>query len=673
MNPLYKLIEERKEFMKEDFILFLKTSLSNKNYYMLVPRSRDRSKIPTENGTLTAVGYHITVYEEVRKEVHDSTFHITISLIDENKQSYVARIYYNKYGTYLFNTIKDKEGHFVDIGNIDKLLEFADSSIGPFVEKILNLKDEFDQQYHILKQNLEQLSSELVNIDSGLLRPTLLEYKQELQAMISHIQSNTLLNQKYLSVLRFYSDSLKNTEQRLSEIKVKKIDAVPVVGDGTQSEDRAAVESPQPESVLKISKALSSTTKSARKKGAIAGIDREQITVLNQKIAAVLLLKEIDPINKVLQEYELQKQKLTLLNKTNGKNTRKSSGAKNEDDILDTTIRCNRLSEDINKLVVEVFNDEVAYKAIDTQSMKLLLQQCTLKTERLVELTVSNNCLLALKLLMQIRKDIKLEAKVHNGKPSLLEIAYNNDHLDMFKFLLEHKVSPNIVCANEQPILFTACADGRAKEMEALLEAKANPLAVDPKGFAPLGALLMRTDQKPIHTPMAKVLLTYAPHAMEQMQGRKGNECTALAYACQQDMWEAVELLLRFGADPNKPRSDGHTSFGVCVYKDNFELFKYVVENSTVPIREGLSNALDMAVVCEKKHFIDYIMDYSKEHQLNLLMPEADEAMRRFDKFKQPSPVVAPMGNNISSFFFHNLLNADSDEEDLSFVVVMSK
>ncbi len=668
MNPLYKLIEDMKEFMKEDFILFPRTSLSNKNYYMLVPRSRDTNKITTEHGNLTAVGFHVTVYEEVMKEVHGSTFHITISLIDENKQSYVARIYYNKYGTYLFNTIKDKDGSFVNLDNIDKLLVFSADSIELFVDKILHLKNGFDEQYQALQEELGQLSSELAHVGSGLLRTKLLEYKQGLQAIINHIQSNALFNQDYLGELRFYNHSLRETVQRLSEIKVTKTDAVPVVEDVTSSEERVKFEPSRPKNL----KGSSRSTQPVVKKEATIAKDSEQIVGLNKKIAAVSLLKEITLVDKVLQEYELQKQKLTLLNKTNGKKANKSSRSRNEDDFLDTTIRCNQLLEEINKLVVNSLNDEVAYKAMDTQSMKLLLQQCNLKTEHLVELAVSNNHLLGLKLLMQIRKDIQLETKAHKSRPSLLEVAYDKGHSDMFQFLLQHKVSPNTVCLNKEPILFRACADGRAKEMEALLEAKANPLALDPKGFAPLGGMLMRTDRKSIHTPMTKVFLTYAPHAMDQTQGRQCNECTPLAYACQENMWDAVELLLRFGADPNKPRYDGHTPFGICVYKDNFELFKYVMENSTVPIRDGLSNALDMAVVCNKQYFIDYILNYSDKHQLDLSMPDADEAMQRFEKCKQFS-LVKPTGNNISSFFFHNLLNADSDEEDLSFVVVMGK
>ena len=135
-SPLYKLIEEYKEFFKEEFILFPRTSLSGVNYYMLVPRSREKSKIQTEDGVLTAVVFQITVYEKMRKEVQNSTFHITINLIDENKNGYVARIYYSELGQYLFTTIKDKENTSIDINGPENLLKFGTNNIAPFVVKI---------------------------------------------------------------------------------------------------------------------------------------------------------------------------------------------------------------------------------------------------------------------------------------------------------------------------------------------------------------------------------------------------------------------------------------------------------------------------------------------------------------------------------------------------------
>lgn len=670
-NPLYKLIDDENKFIKEEFILFERKSLSNTNYYMLTPRNRDRSKISTENGDLTAVDYHITVYEEVKKEVQYSTFHITISLIDKNKKSYVARIYYTEFGTSLFYTIKDEENIPVDISAKNSLLKFAASNIERFVNMLLSLEQDYDNQYRALANELIQKNKELENIDLCLLGAKLLQYKRGLQTIISHIESGTMFNQEHLAALEIYGHLLSETEDKISLIQANTTQSEPIM---TQSESEPiGVKSPHPQPVPKILKSSSSTTKSVTKKEPSHAIDNIKIDELNKKIATIPRLKNIGPLDKIFQEYELQNQKLNLLNKTNETKDKKSNQAQSETDLIDTTIRCNQLLDEINKIVLNVLKDEAAYKKIEKQSIRALLQQCHLETENLVELAVNNNRPLVLSLLMQIRNGINLEMKTKDEKQHLLERAYNKGHLEMFQFLLAHKVSPNTVCANKQSILFRACSDGRAKEMEALLEAKANPLAVDDyTGFAPLAGLVMRSNQEQINIPMANVFLTYAPHTIEQLQGRKGVESTPLAYACQQGMWNVVELLLRFGANPNNARYDGATPFGICVYKDNFELFKYVVENSTIPIREGISNALDMAVVCGKQQFVEYIIEYSNEHQLDLSVPKIEEAKKRFEKHKL-SPAVVSFGNNITSLFFRSLLSDDSEENDLPLVSAIKK
>lgn len=668
MNPLYQLIEEWKKFMKEEFMLFTRTSLSNNNYYMLVPRNRERSTITTEKGVLTAVGYHVTVYEELRKEVLDSTFHITISLIDENKNCYVARIYYNEYGTYLFDTIKDKEGNYVSFSDKGSLFKFAINSITPFVQRIQCLKQTYEKHYQSLHDELGQLNSDLVDADASSLRTKLLAYQQGLQNIIRHIRSNALFNKEYLGALKFYNQSLHDTENRLRLIPMMKIQEVHVVEDVADSQERA--QSSQSRSTPKVLKVSSSATKPARKKVAVETTNEAKIVELKKRITALSCLKHIDPIDKVLQEYELQQQILGLLNKFNGRRAKTSSRSSNVDALLDTSIRCNQLLDEINRIVLDVFNDKDRAQVIDQQAMLVLLQQCTLKTDVLVELAVKNNCLSALKLLMQVRKDVQLGMKTKVDKRCPLEIAYHHGYLDMFQFLLDHKVSANIVCTNKQPILFHACMSGRAQEMEALLEAGADPLVVDSTGFSPLGALLMRSDKERINIPMAKVFLTYAPHAIEQLQGRKGTENIPLAYACQENCWDAVELLLEFGADPNNTRFDGLTPFAVCVYKKNFELFKFMVENSTIPIREGLSNALDVAVMSENELFIEYIINYSEKHQLNLSRPDMDEATKHCEKLRQFSAKLSS-GRNLASFFYNRLISDDRNDDDATLMMMV--
>ncbi|WP_045094819.1 ankyrin repeat domain-containing protein [Legionella fallonii] len=684
-NSLYWLIDKCYDFMKSEFILFPRTSLSNENYYMLVPRNRDRSKISTEMGELTAIGYHITVYDQIRKDVKNSTFHITISLIDENKNSYVARIYYKDFGKYLFSTIKDREHNLVDIGPQDNLLKFGDDNIALFVTMILDLKKDYDERYQLLADGAIQLNGALSNITNPpLLRKKLLDYKKGLQDIISHIESGTLFNQEHSGELAIYKGFLSDTEHELREMEAKtshrkevqKAEKNSKVVTIKQTELSQVTKTSQPglsvladsEAIMAQSETVKETTRPGPSSQKSEGSKQKtklvstgvKINELNKELVAILGSKDIGVLEQVSREYELQNKKLALLENDSGTKSNKKS----EGQLLDTVIRCNQLRKKINGMVLNAFNDETAYKKLDRQSMRSLLQQCDLKTEVLVKLAVESNRVQALQLLMQLRKDINLGIKTKEEKQYLLEIAYKKGHFEMFKFLLDHKVSPNILCTNKKPILFSACMDGRAKEMEALLEAKANPLALEPTGFAPLGALLMRTQKQLINIPMANVFLAYAPQAMDQLQGMKGGESTALAYACQENMADVAELLLRFGADPNKVRHDGHTPLGVCAYKDNFELFKYVVENSTVPIGEALSNALDFAVLFDKQHFIEYIMGYSEKHQLNLSVPMVDEATKRVEKQKHSYATVISTGTNITSFFFRSLYSDDSDDSD---------
>ncbi|CAM4478513.1 MAG: hypothetical protein LEGION0403_FIIPPAGN_02834 [Legionella sp.] len=324
------------------------------------------------------------------------------------------------------------------------------------------------------------------------------------------------------------------------------------------------------------------------------------------------------------------------------------------------------LLEEINSMVSDSFSDDKKYK----KSMEALLQQCSLETNVLIELAVKNNRLLILKSLMRLRKDINFEFKNLDKNQYLLEIAYDKHYLDIFKFLLEHKASPDIVCTNKSPILFCACVEERLEEMEILLEAKADPFAICPKGFASLGALVMRDDIIPNNDHVERFLICVR-QTIDQQQGRTNQLSTPLAYVCQKGWEDTAKLLLSHGANPNIGRFDGVTPLGVCVYKNNFKLFQSIIENSTVPVKQGLSNALDVAVLfqtlendVDKNCFIEEVIRYSKEHQLDLEIPSATDAAIRLEKCE----VITPLRiHSISiSTFFHNAPRSsyDSDEDE---------
>jgi hypothetical protein len=71
-------------------------------------------------------------------------------LIDENKNGYVARVYYKGLDEYLFCTIKNKNKKPVTIAFQDKLVEFAENNIASFVNIFSDFKNDYDKRYQDL-------------------------------------------------------------------------------------------------------------------------------------------------------------------------------------------------------------------------------------------------------------------------------------------------------------------------------------------------------------------------------------------------------------------------------------------------------------------------------------------------------------------------------------------
>jgi hypothetical protein len=659
-NSLYKLINEQKAFMKEAFILFPRASGLDTNYFMLIPRNGDRSVINTEYGELNAIGYHITVFDKLKESVKHSTFHITICLVDDNKKNFIARIFYRGFGTPIFYTIKDTETNLVNLGSGDELLAFGTKNIDPFIQRVLSLQQNYKVQFQELSNKFIAEQNILAEIRDGFLED-LLKYKESVIAIIAHIKSEPLFNHEYLPTLKWYKKALAETENKLNFListSLPKPPAEPVIFPAESESIKAR--STHSKVGFYTPKNSPSSTKSTVKKE----VDKTRVLVneLHEKMAAVMSSKTND-LDKIIQEYELIKQKVSLLLGPLNSKGKKVKKSQDDVELLDTEIRCNQLLEQIDSILLKAFNDEICHEKDDV--LLRLLQHSSLKTQMLIGLAVNNNRPRLLELVLGARRDFKLDFKTQIEKQYLLEIAYNKGYLAVFQCLLAHNASPNIqVGAKKQPLLNRVCFDGRTDEMEALLEAHANPLVLDASGFAPLGILIMREPCCFNNIPMANVFLTYAPHAMEQLQGWVVKKCTPLTYACQNNDRDAVELLLKFGADPNNVREDNISAFGVCVYKENFELFIYLVEKSTVPISKGLFNALDLAVFCKLPQFIEYIIEYSDKHQLNLSIPSAEAAEYRLKKLDK-SVKKYSFQNDVVSFFSQNLLKDFSNEDEL--------
>lgn len=430
MNDLYQLIDQQYDFLKSKFIISTGTSMSNSNYFVLEPKRQSRNKIRTDNGELTALGYHITVYNIFEDNLHNSTFHITMNLIDENNNDYIARVYYKGLDEYLFCTIKNKNKKPFTLVSQDSLVKFADENIASFVKMFDEFKKDYDKRYQDLVDLTTKQNRAIMNTQSP---QKLLDYRQELQHLISHIESGTLFNQKHVDKLEHYHEALNRIDQKISDIDKK-------------------------ETSLTTTPVQCSNTKSTANK-VVESSNSIKIDEINKEISALLRLKNITPVAKILQEHELQNKKRVLLQKDAKTNDRKSS-KKNDDLFMDIVIRCNQLQEDINKHVLHFLNDKKTYKKLDPQSMSGLLEKCNLKTEKLVALAINNNCVLALQQLMQLRKDINLELKIQYSSEHQLIVSAPEVDEARNRFAKNEGSSSSIIPAEANAARFFSQSNG---------------------------------------------------------------------------------------------------------------------------------------------------------------------------------------------------------------------
>lgn len=645
-NPLYEFISQQIYLIKKEFIVFAKTSLFNDNYYMLIPRNQDKSKIGSGAEAFAPADYHISVYEVSKKELAYSAVHLTANLIDKFKKKYTARIYYTEFGHYLFNTLHDEENNSVAIDSEHHLLSFGQKNTAAFLNIILKLQQDYAQQYSSLIKLLKEQSKSLGNADRlGSRTQTLLAYEQSLQSIISHIQSGTLFNHKHLPELQMHEDFLNVTRQQLRQ--------------------QQKPENPSKEAIKTIKPAASNAVIQPVTKHNKNNINHNQarISELNQEIAHIKSSKKPRTASLVLQEYNLYSEKLKLLNTSGTKNSQKLKKISREHDemaFIETITKEQKLQQEINSLVQVALTNERKYKEVTTEVLQGLLKRCSLPTSLILELVVQNNHFAILKHLVQIHNALNFQERSSNKGQYLLEIAYHRRHVDVFKFLLEQKASPDVY-SGTTPLLFQACAEGRSQEIELLLEANADPLATNEDNFNSLGAIVMREDRRPI-SEHVELFLAYAPHTINKLQGQKLS--TPLCYICQKGWEDVAKFLLSHGADPNIGRFDDITALGVCVYKNNFNLFKTIIEHSTFPVKKGLINALDIAIlqhepeVNDNSRFITEILHYSQSHNLEIELPSIADVEKRLEKCRVNSESI------VNSLFFQPVRSDYSNDEN---------
>ncbi|MFJ1267132.1 ankyrin repeat domain-containing protein [Legionella lytica] len=625
-NPLYRLLNEKQQAFMKGFRVQSKNSLDYGPYHML-DFAVTRNKVRTALGEFTPVDAHISIYEEDKREVGHSAFHLTANLENNVGDEYCAHIYYSQSGDYIFHSFRDGQNKFYELKAVEGLLSFDKNNIQQFLSTLKELQREYHNKYSTLVNTANNLSKSLEsNVPN---KKTLERYKDSVSDLIQFINSGTFFNQDHLASIKIHEDLLEEAQLKINSLHTAaRNKAVPVIK-----------ETPVQEPSLPAASKSVETESTSRK-----------IDELNKKIVALSQKRKSRTPSLILQENDLYKQKLTLLQKSDSSSSKKSAKKTNHQDtdneFMMTLNKVTELQEEINRCILDILKDNKRYSA-DTKALHSLISSCSIKTNVVLQTVVECNRGATFEYLVAQRKDIDVNA-VSASNASMLEIAYKKHHFEMFKQLLQNKASPDVICSNKNSLLYCACEEGRFKEMELLLEAGANPLLMNADGFNPFGALVFKQPQ----IDLLALFLRHAPDALNQKQGKKNQKRSPLASACEAQWDAGVSFFLDHSADSNIKGDDGLTALGVCVANNNLKLFKMILEKSKISLTESLHNALDTAVFLKQKKdqntepFIEEIRRYNDTRQLETQVPEFMDAASRIGKMEQSK---AP--NSLYSFF----------------------
>ncbi|WP_133137920.1 hypothetical protein [Legionella rowbothamii] len=516
-NPLYLLIDEQPEAFKKGFRIQPSNSLDNGPYYMLHFPLLPQNRINIDTYKLIAVDAHISIYEEDKKEMAHSAFHLTVNLIDNVEDEYCVHLFYTLSGDYLFYTFRDGENNFHELESKEELLNFGKKNIQTFLDTLSEQQQSYKKQYDRLTNKAHNLSRLAETHQSQkLLKKTLSNYKRSLCELIDFIESATLFNQNHLAGIGVYKSLLDNTQQKLASFESAPRGNVPVIAATPVSEELSLIGESKPMENKSHSMELDS---------------------LNNKINALSRNRKTRTSSLILQEYELYQKKLNILKKSDTNPSPKGSkktNHNNTDDFISVLDKMRQLQEEINSYVLDILRNDDRYRAMQN-SLGALIQICSLKTSALLQTAVEYNRESIFEYLVAQRKDLDVNGLIQNvdgASKSLLEIAYKKDYIEMCKLLLQH------------------------------------------------------------------------------------------------------------GADSNIKRDIGLTSLGLCVINNDFNLFKMILEHSTVPLKEAVKNALDVAVFLKRIRntgsFIGEIIRYNDNHQLKTYIPEFMDAFSQLDNVLNP-------------------------------------
>ena len=212
---------------------------------------------------------------------------------------------------------------------------------------------------------------------------------------------------------------------------------------------------------------------------------------------------------------------------------------------------------------------------------------------------LSSHCYDLLLLIRQVAPNLNLNLNIPSHQLTPLQLTYQRNDWRGFSLLLKDlHCSPGCINKTGHTLLQKSCIDRKESAIRLLLQHGASITRYSYEGYTAFGYLTFNSTQKP-DMKIVKMVIEHTllpTFLLDLMQGPINMRGTPLAYACQQGWNQIAKFYLQSGADPKAAReSDLLSPIEIVVYKNNIELFDYLLANHANSIVEIFQQTLKLA------------------------------------------------------------------------------
>jgi hypothetical protein len=617
LNPIFNLIQSHKQKFNPHFTIELKTAKkTNSNYYLIAYTVHSLTNLSLGGVTYCVQDFHISIYSDIRKNeaYGQASYHLTVNISDsETKELSVMRAYFNKSHQLLYINLTDAENHIKTI-TYPSAITFAHTYVANIAQEIDKIYSEAstlaDTHYTDLVNKLEKMSEGIHSLDN------LKHYLNIITDLISHLEHwNSFAFNNPNTPVKYFVHVKNAIEKKIATSTTKTINSnqiLPIqkIDDSVKSND---VELENKDYTLTSS---TINTEYLELKQAITQLIHKKASSVKHTINEHILLTKLIDISPY------------------------------EEEILICLLKLKKIRENAYKeLMTIILMGNL--KNIEESDIEELVKIIPAFKFRDLFLTVKNNRKNILKHIIRYHNYLNLNLVDINSGCGLLQEAYNNKNLEMFYLLLQYPLNPDLRDA-DLTILMQACRDNRQAEALALLAAKADPFAMNLKGFNALGIFMFYrslgidgTDLKFIEK-----YLTFCDHdIIDLLQGPTGQEGSVMQFACQKEWIPLVKYFLSLGANPSLARtSDFLSCLAIAVSKSNMQLCQLILnESKYILSSEACSLALIISLKMLRTNFSTAINSYMEKNHLQQVDPSnvtlhksaSPQALKALDYFKQ--------------------------------------